>query len=320
VAVLRHHGQLSRKPEPAPKFVDRHGFDPRTEVNLVLPTPTFSIMLSSASVTIQRSLSLPLRSPLRAEWPNPQRSIGTECCSLGRNKCWEVFGPALETWNSIFPEVKRLLESRKEHVYERERTDIAVIIGFYMVGRSEKKCNPTLLLTCEKKAPRRNALYIILESGILSPYPGVLLAESALSPLARGAAVPLALDQMVLTNPERAFNICLAASATISKSPCGMLIHVQNSLDESAPCKYATIGGIVYSENEMLERTYYGITVAHIFSPSAGNVGNNPGLSDGQDNEDDDIEFAFYGQGQDEEEVDEDFVEATSRGKLIKKQ
>jgi hypothetical protein len=296
-----------------------NGFDLETN-HLVWPAPTFSTMLSSASVIIQRSLSIPLRSLTGADWPDPELSIGRGCCSLGRNKCWEVVGPAQETWNCIFPEVKRLLESRKEHVYERERTDIAVIIGFYMIGRNEKKSNPTLLLTCEKKAPRRNALQIIMESRMLSPYPGVLLAESARSPLALEPVMPLALDQAVLTNPGRIFNIYMATSASISKVPCGMLIHVRDSLDESAVGRNATIGGLVYSENEKFERTYYGITVAHVFIPRISNGGNDLGLivDDGGEDEDGDIEFAFYGQGNDEEE-DEAFVEATSRGELIQK-
>src|SRR5271154_5992478 len=114
-------------------------------------------MLSSTSVTTQTSWLLPLKSSAKAEWPDPELSIGRECRSVGRNKCWEVSGPAQTVSNCIFPKVKCLLESRNEYLNEKEPVPVAIVLGFFMIGRTEKKSNPTLLFTCEKKIPRRKA-------------------------------------------------------------------------------------------------------------------------------------------------------------------
>jgi hypothetical protein len=317
---VRHHRQLKRKPASSPENFPRSFNSQYPSLNdlarfyqrgiLVLPILCLSIMLSSIAVTTQSSWLLPLRSPVKSEWPDPELSIGRECRSLGRNKCWEVAGPAQAIEDCILPKVKCLLESRNEYLNEKEPVPVPVILGYYMIGRSEKKSNPTLLFMCQKKVPRRKALNIVMESGLLSSYPGVLLAESPRSPLASGPAVSLGLDHLEPAILGRAFDIYLAPSI----SPSGMLIHIQDDQGGSAASRSATIGGLVYSENEELERKYYGVTVAHVF---AQHVGDNLESPENDDNEEDDIDFAFYRQGDDEEDEDEDedFVEATSRGK-----
>jgi len=275
-------------------------------------------MLLSASVMTQTSWLLPLKSTAKAEWPDPELSIGREYCSLGRNKCWELRGPAQTIADRLFPKIKGFLESRNEYLNEREPIPVAIILGFYMIGRAEKKSNPTLLVTCEKKAPRRKALNVVMESGLLSTHPGFLLAESARSPLSFQRAASLALNHSKLANPERFFNIYPATLASSSKSPCGLLIQIKDSQNESIASRIATIGGLVYTEDEKLP-TYYGVTVAHVFAPS---LDNNTESIDIKNNDEDDIDFAFYGPYNDEEDEDEDedFTEASSRSRVIKKQ
>jgi hypothetical protein len=203
--------------------------------------------------------------------------MGRECRSLGKNKCWEVVGPAQTVSDCVIPKVKELLESRNEYLNETEPIPVALILGFYMIGRSEKKCNPTLLITCEKKVPRQRALNIVMRSGLLGSYPGVLLAESARSPLAPRPAVSLGLAQLTLQGPEDEFKIYHVEPRSLSTGPCGMLIHVQVMHDELLGGRGATIGGLVYCENGEHERTFYGITVAHAFAPSTGDDLVSPG-------------------------------------------
>jgi hypothetical protein len=160
----------------------------------------------------QRSWLQPLKSSTKAEWPDPELSMGRECRSLGRNKCWEVVGPAQTVSDCVIPKVKELLESRNEYLNETEAVPVALILGFYMIGRSEKKCNPTLLFTCEKKVPRQRALNIVVRSGLLGSYPGVLLAESAQSPLALRPAVSLG-----LAHPRRIQDISCGTKEPLSR-------------------------------------------------------------------------------------------------------
>jgi len=276
-----------------------------------IPDLETTIMLSATSVTTQSSWLLPLKTSAKAEWPDPELSLGRSCRDLGRNKCWEVAGPAQAVLDCIFPKVKSLLESRNEYLNEKEPIPVAIIFGLYMIGRSAKKSNPTLLFTCEKKAPRRKALSIIMESGLLSPFPGVLLAESARSPLSTQPAVSLALDQQVLHDSANLFDICLAFSDCPLNGSRGMLINIRDRQEERETGRSATIGGLVYTENEERKRTYYGITVAHVFSHA---IVDNLAPRGNDVDEDDNIGFAFYGQSNEDEEEDEEFVEITSRG------
>jgi hypothetical protein len=274
-------------------------------------------MLTSTSGMIQRSWLPPLTSPTKAEWPDPELSLGRQCRSLGRNKCWEVTGPAQAVLDCIFPKVKCLLESRNEYLNEKEPIPVAIIFGLYMIGRSEKKSNPTLLFTCEKKAPRQKALNMVMESGLLSPYPGVLLAESARSPLACQPAVSLASCGDMLHGSKRVFDIYLETSPHHWNNLSGILVNIQSRHEGPRASRSATIGGLVYSEDGNLTRTYYGITVAHAFSHIA--MGklvqqNNDNVEDDDSVEEDDTEFAFYGQRNDDEEEDEEFIEMTSKG------
>ena len=286
---------------------------------MAFPTSRISTMLSFSSVTTQTSWLPPTTSSAKAVWPNPELSIGRECESFGRNKCWEVAGPAQEFSERISPKVKELLDSRNEYLYEKEPvTDVAVIFGFYMIGRSEENSNPTLLFICARKKPRQKALKIVMESGLVSRY-GVLLAQSARSPLSPQGSVPrpvvpLASDQSLLGKSESTFDIYFARSTSLSTVPCGMLIHIQGNQDDSTSSRNATIGGLIYSENEKLERTYYGITAAHVFAPGARD---NEALREDYSNEEDDAEFAFYGQENDIADEDDEFIEATSRGEAI---
>ena len=86
-----------------------------------------------------------------------------------------------------------------------------------------------------------------------------------------------------------------------------MLIHIHDSQNESMANKNATIGGIVYSENEKLERTYYSITVAHIFAPTICY----------ENSEEYGIDFAFCGESCEDES--EELVDETSRGRTVEK-
>jgi hypothetical protein len=189
-----------------------------------------------------------------------------------------------------------------------------------MIGRTKEKSNPTLLVTCEKKAPRQKALAVVIESGLLLTYPGFLLAESARSPLSLQRAVSLASNYSTPENPQRVFNIYPATLASSPKSPHGLLIQIKDSQSESITGRIATIGGLVYTEDDNFVPTYYGITVAHVFVPS---LGDDTRSIDNENDDENGIDFAFYGLYDDEEdedeEEDEDYTAVTCRGRAIEK-
>jgi hypothetical protein len=193
-----------------------------------------------------------------------------------------VVGPAREISQNIFRATKDLLDQHSEFLHETESVPFSIMFGLYMVGKNEKKANPTLILSCVPKKPRQKAVKLVHESGILRHYPGVLLAESSQSPTALGQVRPLgrlnaADSDFIFFSPPTTNNVC------------GRPIHILGSDPETLAfvsiSQKATLGGFVRLQDTENNELYCGLTVAHAFEdePEA------PPVSL-------DSEFAFYGQ------------------------
>lgn len=202
-------------------------------------------------------------STVKYQWPEPEKSIGLSCCSLGKYKCWEAIGPARDISPAIFRATKEILDQHSEFLHESESVPFSIMFGLYMIGRNVEKSNPTLLLSCEPKKPRQKALKLIRESGILQEYQGVQLAEASHAPTTLGQVRPLgclkaAESDFVFFSPPEMNNVCSRAIFIMDQQVLG------NSQSTSFPQK-ATIGGFLRLNNGEHEDLYCGMTVAHAF-------------------------------------------------------
>src|ERR1700693_5435975 len=67
-----------------------------------------------AAIKTRKSIvsSIVERSEGRQVWPEPEKSIGTACCQVGKSKlqCWEAKGPALELTQNLVSDVRKHLD------------------------------------------------------------------------------------------------------------------------------------------------------------------------------------------------------------------
>lgn len=81
---------------------------------------------------------------------------------MGGSMVWFPRGPALDRYsNTIRPEVESILNNIE--LPEGEK----LIVKLYMIGRSEQKANPTIMVCCSDKTTRKEAEALIRESGLL---------------------------------------------------------------------------------------------------------------------------------------------------------
>jgi len=206
---------------------------------------------------------------------------------LGRYKCWHVRdkSPAHLVWEAVSKPIIDLLEDQHEHLNAR---GCHLGVDMFMIGRKEASSSPTVLFSCESKSPRQKAMEIVRKKGILTAYPGVLMAARSRVPQ------PLALGNEV-GSP-------FYESAVYVNGPirnCGPSILV-SAIDDGLLRK-ATVGGIVCIDDE-----YYGLTAAHPFSETG----------ERETSAEDELDFAFYGQEEldDSSSTEGDFLHMTSMG------
>jgi hypothetical protein len=199
-------------------------------------------------------------------WPSPELSVGHSCSALGRNKCWEVVGPALESAATMLRIVKELLDSRAEYLHEREPKTCFISFGVYMIGRDESRANPTLLISCERRPPRQRAVKLIREKNILRDLEGFRLAESSRPPLCIRLPISLGSTSMSASPDSSIQFIKDILYAPKLSETCGLPIlsyYSPNGQTEDYVRTYlATMGGYVFVGN-----TRYGLSTAHSFVP-----------------------------------------------------
>jgi hypothetical protein len=234
-------------------------------------------------------------------WPDPRQSIGESWCPLGKNRCWEPVGPAREIIGRTFGDIKELLESQHEYLNEGVCIPRAILFSLYMIGRTEDHAKPTIMFSCENKAPRQRAVKIVRASTILDEYPSVGLGDSSRPLILSRSPVPLG-DQ----NPSE--DVQMSGDVLVYYFPplidaYGIPIAIGSTEDDRPhPRHKATIGGFICIEEEL-----FGVTVGHIFLDDSyvpGSCGS------------DAIEYSLEFESDDETLDEEGQVEITSRGKL----
>lgn len=90
------------------------------------------------------------------------QKVNTRTRKMGGSMVWFPRGLALERYSTrIRPEVEGILNNIE--IPEGEK----LIIKLYMIGRSEQKANPMIMICCSDKATRKEAEALIRESGLL---------------------------------------------------------------------------------------------------------------------------------------------------------
>jgi hypothetical protein len=243
-------------------------------------------------------------------WPDPQASIGDSLCKIGSKRCWEAVGPAYKVSFNILREIGSYLPPRHEYLNKGESVPCPIVFGIYMIGRNKKRARPTIVFSCDSKAPRQRAMELVRESKILDSHPGIELAESSTPPILSRPPVPLmgrSLDTRGSVDTERATRSEKLVYCTLPLNRVyGIPIFIRD-VDGGmrSTSRKATIGGIVRLGDEL-----FGLTVAHAFLDILEEI---PTAQRGE------IEFSFEytssdeGEEDDEDEEDED-LEVTSQG------
>jgi hypothetical protein len=237
---------------------------------------------------ISRSISAMLDRKDPPSWYEPEKSIGQFRLSINGKKCWDAKGAALEAFNTVSQSIKALLESRREYIEEGEASARPISYRMWMVGRTEKSAQATIVFISKSKPMRYKAMLIVKESDLLNEYPGI-----ALKTLSAVPAVPRSLIHNHCSSNRAQGDGDVSTIGPTSKL-CGASIIVNNETK-------ATLGGVLLVGN-----VWYGITANHAFS---GDVNESTDISQGK------AGLAF---DEDSDDEDAEFVEITSRGLFFK--
>ncbi|KAL2289934.1 hypothetical protein FJTKL_01213 [Diaporthe vaccinii] len=225
-------------------------------------------------------------------WPDPMDSMGpkinTRTRKIGGSTVWFPRGPALKHFSEkIRPEVERILDNIELPEVEK------LIVKLYMIGRSEQKANPIIMICCSDKATRKEAEASIRESGLLDQQDNCgfglgstgLPLETSFLPRHMNASAEDALkvDVYGLTGPGIGKKLGFVASSQSGRT-----------------VQYAT-GGPIFS----LGGHFYQLTVAHVMK-------HNPISNAPQEHDWDADECEFDGQS--DEDDDENLI--LSRGSV----
>lgn len=222
--------------------------------------------------------------------------VNTRTRRIGRSAVWFPRGPALARYNEIIrPEVEGILNNIE--IPEGER----LIVKLYMIGSTEQKANPIIMICCPDRTTRKEAQALIRESELLERQEncgfglgstGFPLETSFIPrPLGRGIYLDL--------NPstEDALKVDVYG---LTEPGIGSKLGFVASGQSGWNVQYATGGPIVRLDGHL-----YQLTVAHATRPNAGSK-----ASQQQGSDTDECEF----DGQSEEEDDEHLI--LSRGSL----
>src|SRR3569833_3534670 len=94
--------------------------------------------------------------------PTRWGGIGPARVTLG---CWQAVGPAREVFTKdVFPEVGEYLKQTDGRL---QNSGSLVVISMFMVGRSEERTKPTVMIVSDDKAARQRAVAVFLLCGFL---------------------------------------------------------------------------------------------------------------------------------------------------------
>ena len=113
----------------------------------------------------------------KVAWENPRCSVGERRGSVqdGKFTCWEAVGPVRETWKRLGPQIKDYVE--REYTYGP-----ALTIEIYMIGRTEEKAAPKILICSTDSRARKEVRRAICGSGIMDNYSPIGLGDASRLP------------------------------------------------------------------------------------------------------------------------------------------
>ena len=230
-------------------------------------------------------------------WPNPERSIGKECLSIGALRCWLPIGPALAAFEVLSKDLKDLLDKHKDALKQGEPKPRAVSFNMWMTGSEPESSSPTIVFSSKSPRQRAFAKALLKDSKLLDQYPGVRIKTLDRMPAVyqAGSQEPDTIETRDSTEnvpddgSEEAIHM-----VDDSRGSCGALIAFGH-------LRLATMGGIL-----LINGTYYGISAQHgryefLEEPEEStNEGNSLCFDEDSDEEDSDLD---------------NLIEVTSRGK-----
>lgn len=245
-----------------------------------------------------------LRRKTLPAWPDPMDSLGqkvnTRTRRIGRSSVWFPRGPALEKYNEVIrAEVEGVLNNIE--LPEGER----LIVKLYMMGRTEHKANPIVMICCPDRATRKEAEALIRESELLEREEnrGFGLGSTGF-PLETNFLPRLLGKGIHLNNNPTTGAASRVDVYGLNEPGIGRKLSFVASTQSSRSVRYATGGPIVYLGNRS-----YQLTVAHAAKL-------NPGWKTIQEQASDSDECDFDGQSDDDDDDDDDEHMILSRGSV----
>ncbi|KAI1749029.1 hypothetical protein F4782DRAFT_514894 [Xylaria castorea] len=191
-------------------------------------------------------------------WPYAAESTGRYRGRLeGKLECWDANGSARAIFNNE-------LDTKIKDYIVNNLPESGSFIGFslFMVGRTQLRTSPTVLLVSDDKPRRKAAFEGIKSSGILEQYPGFHVAHCRLAAEFEDLQ-PMAGRKVMTQRQHRSPSTDCGIYVSLSDTPDGALLvhdHSSGVLDGSR----ATIGGLLLQDG-----IAYGVTVAHVLADYA---------------------------------------------------
>lgn len=295
--------ELPHTPEKAgSRHQEGLGADRSQARHLIIPKQGQTRSPSLSGSTLHALTSGSLRSFRRRKpqpWPNPKQSLGEmiETKKIKR-KVWVAEGPALELFETqIRPQIEQLL-------HNTEPSHCApLLLTFYMIGKTEMRACPIIMICCWDRKVRKDAEIAIRESDILQRFPQIGLGNSDTPLDANGSIAPVTAEpsetHMVAQIPS-SFEIHSSEDPMI-----GRRLRIIDKTEGKGMVRFATGGPFVRIEQHM-----YQLTAFHV---GQGNADTGPFPRLGFDRED----CEYDGQS-DTEDDESDFEEGTTRSTPLK--
>lgn len=199
-----------------------------------------------------------LRRKTLPAWPDPMESLGqkvnTRTRRIGGSSVWFPRGPALERYNkTIRPEVERILNNIE--LPEGEK----MILKMYMIGRSEQRANPIVMICCPDKATRKKAEALIRESDLLERQESCGFGLGSTGFPLEASFLPRPLGKGIYLHESEAWSAETKVDVYGLTPPgIGRKLGFVTSFQRSKSIRYATGGPVVQLGDKL-----YQLTVAH---------------------------------------------------------
>lgn len=222
--------------------------------------------------------------------------VNTRTRRIGRSAVWFPRGPALARYNEIIrPEVEGILNNID--LPEGER----LIVKLYMIGTTEQKANPIIMICCPDRTTRKEAQALIRESELLERQENCGFGLGSTGFPLETSFVPRPLGKGIYLDLNPPTGDALKVDVYgLTEPGIGSKLGFVASGQSAWNVQYATGGPIVRLDGHL-----YQLTVAHAARPNAGSK-----APQQQSLDTDECEF----DGQSDEEDDEHLI--LSRGSL----